>query len=130
MSVVNRLSLIVNQEDANGVNVINRTIGAIEYTGLVGQQTSGVLPTTGATTQNFPAGVTTVLQYYFKNTHATAFITVTWTHTTGASVVVQAVPPGGVVAFWNTLATSPAGITALSLQSDTANATFEQFIGG
>ncbi len=126
----NNLTLTLNQQDANGVNILNRLIGAVTYGGFIGQFVDGNLTTTNPTSQTFPSTLVTALQFYFKNTHATAVITVTWTHTTGASAVVQAVSPGGVLLFWNTAATSPIAITALSLQSDTANATFEYFLGG
>lgn len=127
----NNLSLVINQQDVNGVNILNRLIGAIEYAGVDGQFTVGSLTDTSAHSQTFPSMITTCLQYYIKNTSAGAqVITVTWTHTSGASAIVQALPPGSVLVFWDTAAASPAGITALSLQSDIANATFEQFIGG
>lgn len=126
----NALTLLLNQQDANGVSILNRTIGAISYAGGLGQFLVGDLEDTSAHSQAFPSTIATINQFYFKNTHATAVITVTWTHTTGASAVVQAVAPGGVIAFWNPVVTSPAGITALSLTSDTANATFEMFLGG
>lgn len=127
----NNLSLVVNQQDANGVNIVNRLVGAIAYSGVDGQFTIGSLTDTSAHTQTFPSMITTALQYYIKNTSSGAqVITVTWTHTGGSSAVVQALPPGSVLAFWCTASASPAGITALSLQSDVANATFEQYIGG
>jgi len=126
----NELTLLLHQEDVNGVAILNRVIGAISYAGGLGQFLVGDLEDTSAHSQTFPSTITTVEQFYFKNTHATAIITVTWTHTTGASAVVQAVAPGGVLAFWNPVVTSPTGITALSLQSDVANATFEMFLGG
>lgn len=127
----NNVSLILNQQDANGVNILNRLFGAIAYSGVDGQFTVGSLTDTSAHAQTFPSMITTVLQYFIKNTSPGAqVLTVTWTHTGGASAVVQALPPGSVLAFWCTAGASPAGITALSLQSDVAGATFEQFIGG
>jgi hypothetical protein len=127
---VNNITLLLNQQDSSGVNILNRSIGAISYSGILGEFLDGILLDASAHSQTFPSTITTALQFYFKNTHASAIITVTWTHTTGSSAVIQAVSPGGILVFWNTASTSPAGITALSLQSDTANATFEMFIGG
>lgn len=127
----NNLSLQLNQQDANGTAVINRLIGAVEYAGVDGQWTIGSLTDTSAHAQTFPSMITTVLQLYFKNTSSGAqVITITWTHTTGASAIVIALHPGSVISFWETLATSPAGITALSIQSDVTGATFEMFLGG
>lgn len=127
----NNLSLIVNQQDSSGVNIVNRLVGAIQYSGIDGQFTIGKLTSLVAQTQTFPSMITTVLQYYIKNTSTGAqVITVTWTRTTGASAVVISLPPGSSIAFWETASTSPAGITALSLQTDVVDATFEQFIGG
>lgn len=126
----NALTLLLHQEDVNGIAILNRTIGAISYGGGIGQFQIGDLEDTAAHSQTFPSTIATVNQFYFKNTHATAMITLTWTHTTGASCIPQVVPPGGIVSFWHPVTTSPAGITALSLTSDTANATFEMFLGG
>jgi hypothetical protein len=126
----NEMTLLLHQEDANGVAILNRVIGAISYAGGIGQFQIGDLEDTSAHSQTFPSTVSTVNQFYFKNTSTTQFITVTWTHTTGASCIPQAVPPGGILLFWNPVVTSPAGITALSLQADVASATFEMFLGG
>lgn len=129
---VNSLSLVLNQQDSAGANVLNRSIGAISYpSGIVGLFKKDKLLTTGATTQNIPAGITDVLQWYIKNTHATAIITITATPTGGASAIIGKLGPGEVkVPCWAPAAGSGLGFTAISLQSDTAGATFEQFIGG
>ena len=62
----NNLTLTLNQQDSGGVNILNRTIGAIGYAGLVGQFTDGLLSGTGATTFTLPT--TNVLQFLFLNT--------------------------------------------------------------
>lgn len=125
----NNLSLVVNQQDSAGVNVLNRTIGAISYAGLVGQWTDGLLVTINvAVTITLPTP--TVLQLYLKNTHASAIITVTWTPQGGASNISEKVAPGGILVFWNPVTNTTAGITALILNPDTANTTFDLFLGG
>jgi hypothetical protein len=126
----NNLSLIVNQQDTNGVNLLNRLVGAITFAGVDGQWTVGSFTDTSPHSQTFPSMITTVLQLYIKNTHATATLAVTWTPTTGAPILVQTLSPGGVISFWNTTSTSPIGITALSLQANTIGTTFEMFLGG
>lgn len=123
---VNRLLLTLRQEDLSGVPIINRQIGFTSYNGTVGVFTNAILTDTNAHSQTLPT--TNVLQFYFKNTHATATITLTWTPQGGSSNVVKAVGPGGIVSFWET--TTGSGITALSIQSNTSNATYEMFLGG
>jgi hypothetical protein len=129
MAITNNLSLVLNQQDASGVNILNRAIGAISYEGTVGQFKAGLLSDASEHQQTLPQGITTVFQYYFKNTHATAKITVAWTPAGGAKSTIQVVQPGGVIAFWYPVVTS-GGFTALYYTSDTASATFEDFIGG
>lgn len=121
----NNLSLIVNQQDANGVNILNRLIGAIAYAGVVGQYTDGLLSGTGATVFTLPT--TNILQFMFLNTHATANITLNTTGATGTALL--KVPPGGLVAIWNSTGASGAQ-TAITGTADVANATFSMFLGG
>lgn len=126
----NNISLVLNQQDINGVNILNRIIGATGYSsGNVGQLTEGNLTGTGSTSQTLPKS--TILQYLFVNTHATANITVSWTpESTTGSVIASKVGPSGILVLWQTTSGASGGITAVSLQSDTANATFQQFFGG
>lgn len=124
----NNLLLILQQLDAAGVPVLNRQVGPIEYAGTVGEPEIGTLTDTNAHAQTLPT--TNLLQLYFKNTHATAVITLTATPQGGASAVIAKVQPGGVFVNWCASTSATAGYTALSLQSDTANATFEMFLGG
>lgn len=121
----NNLTLTVNQQDSSGVNILNRVIGAIAYAGVVGQFTDGILTGTGATTFTVP--VTSVLQFFFYNTHATANITLNITGSTGTDLI--KVPPGGIVAIWNPTGASGA-MTAFTGTADVANATFQMFLGG
>lgn len=128
---VNALSLLLNQQDANGVNIINRSIGSISYSGSIGEIRKGTLTGTGEVQQTIsPLGLTTVLQYYFKNTHATAKITVTWTPTGGAKSAIDVIGPGGIIVMWSATSAGNVGFTALYYTSDTAGGTFEDFIGG
>lgn len=121
----NNLSLIVNQQDSNGVNILNRLIGAIPYAGIVGQFTDGLLAGTGATTFTVPT--TNVLQFLFLNTHAAANITLNITGATGTALI--KVPPGGIVTIWNPTGASGA-ITAVTGASDIASGTYSLFMGG
>jgi hypothetical protein len=126
----NNLSLVLNQQDSSGVNILNRSIGAISYDGSVGDFTKGKLTDTAEQQQTFPEGLSTALQFYFKNTHATAKVTVAWTPTGGAKSTIAIIGPGGVIALWGATSAGSVGFTALYYTSDTANATFEHFIGG
>ena len=126
----NNLSLVLNQQDSFGVNVLNRLMGATGYpSGTVGQFTEGNLTTTGATSQTLPKA--TILQYLFVNTHPTANVTVSWTpESATGSVIAGKVGPGGILALWQTTTGASGAITAVSLTSDTLNTTFAQFFGG
>ncbi len=124
----NNLTLLVQQTDTTGSPILNRRIGPVEYAGNVGVFTNGIYNDTSLHAQSLPT--TNVLQFYFKNTHATAVYTVTWTTQGGASVVAQNVQPGGVLVFWQPATSATAGITALSLTSDTSGGTYEMFLGG
>ena len=127
----NALSFLLNQQDSNGVSILNRSIGAISYAGTGGQFTEGILLTTGATVINFPVGITNALQVYFKNTHATANITLNWTPLAATgSVVAQKLTPGSALAMWQAASGSSGGITALTGTADVTNATFELYLGG
>lgn len=121
----NNLSLILNQQDSSGVNILNRLFGAIAYAGVAGQFTDGILTTTGATAFTVPTA--NILQFFFQNTHATANITLNTTGATGTGL--HKIPPGGVYVVWNSTGSSGA-ITSLTGTADVANATFQMFLGG
>jgi hypothetical protein len=125
----NNLSLIVNQQDSSGVNILNRLIGVIAFAGVAGEYINGILTTTGATVITLPTA--NVLQFAFHNTHATANITVNWTPTSATgSVIAAKVGPGGVLAMWMPTANSSGAITAVTGTADVANATYEVYMGG
>jgi len=124
----NNLTVLVNQQDVDGVNIVNRTIGAIEYAGLAGEFHKGILTDTSLHALDLPTA--NILQFYFKNTHATAVITITGTVQGGASQTITKVQPGAVFANWCASTSATAGFTALNVQSSIADATFEMFLGG
>lgn len=124
----NKFTLTVVQLDADNVNILNRTVGPISYAGSVGVFAKGTLVDTNPATQTLPTPI--ALQYYLKNTHVSAVITVTMTPQGSTSEIVHQVQPGGIFAFHDPVTSATAGVTAISLTSDTANTTFEQFIGG
>ena len=121
----NNLTLTLNQQDSGGVNILNRTIGAIGYAGIAGQYTDGLLTGTGATTFTLP--VANVLQFLFLNTSTAANITLNTTGATGTALI--KVPPGGLVVVWNSTGASGA-ITAITGTGDVASGTFSMFLGG
>lgn len=123
---VNNLTLVINRQDANGVNVENRTVGAISYSGQAGEFDVRQSPDTSSHSLDLPA--TTVYQVYIKNTDAAATLTITGTVSGGASQTICKLPPGAVFVYWT--ATGANGFTALSYQSDTSGSKFEMFLGG
>jgi len=125
----NNLSLVVNQQDSSGVNIINRSIGAISFAGVAGEFDKRTLAAdTNIHALDLPVAI--VLQFYFKNTHATANILITATVQGGASLVAARLPPGGVFVYWAPVTASNVGYTAISYTSDVASATAEMFLGG
>lgn len=128
----NNLSLVVQQQDVNGVNILNRSIGPVSYSGAVGQFTDGILLTTGATSIAFPVGLTNALQIYVKNTSATGNITINATPLSATgSVIIAKLGPGAIsVPLWSPVSGSSGGYSAMTGTADTTNCTCEIFIGG
>lgn len=125
-SSVNNLTLSINRQDSSGVNVENRTIGAISFSGVSGEFDIRQAPDTSSHALDLPT--TEVNQVYIHNTHASATLTITGTVTGGASQTVCKIAPGGVFVVWQPVAGK--GFSALAYQSDTSGATFEMFLGG
>lgn len=124
----NNMSFIVNQQDANGVNIINRTFTG-PYAGLAGQFIDGLLTTTGATAISLPTA--NALQMFIQNNGSTGFITVSWTPLAATgSVIAGKIGPSGFLGFSLCSSGSSQGISALSLTADTLNTPFSCFIGG
>lgn len=124
----NNLTLVINRQDANGVNVENRTVGAISYAGVAGELEIRSAPDTSSHSLDLPT--TLVLQVYIKNTHATANLKITGTPQGGASAVLVDLGPGDVFVVWCGGTSGTRGYTALSYQADTSGCTFEYFFGG
>ena len=122
----NNLSLTINQQDTNGVNILNRLFGPIAASATVGEFINGILTTTGATTITVPT--TNVTQFFFKNTHATAQINLNLTGATGTALI--RVAPGAVVAIWTPATGASGALTAITGTADIVNATYEFFAGG
>ena len=132
MSLVqNNASVLVNQQDGStSVNLVNRTSGQISYNGVAGEFDKRTLAN-DTSNHAFDLPATTVLQFYFKNTHATANITLIGTKSGGSSQTLAVVPPGGIFLYWSpTSSGTGVGFTALSYTSDLALATAEVFLGG
>lgn len=124
----NNLSLVLNQQDASGVNILQRTIGAVSYAGSVGEFIKGTLATSGAEAQTMP--IANVLQFYIKNTSAVAKITITATVQGGAALVAARLTPGGTFVNWQSTSGATVGYTAITLTGDVTGATYEAFYGG
>lgn len=131
MSLVkNSVSLLVNQQDGNtGVNTVNRPSGVISYDGVAGEFDKRTLAN-DTSNHAFDLPASPVLQFYFKNTHATAKILITGTIQGGSSQLIARLGPGAVFCYWEAATATTVGFTALSYTSDVALATCEMFIGG
>ena len=128
----NTLQLNVTQQDINGVNILNRIIGPVTYSGAVGQFTEGNLAGTGATVFSFPVGLTNALQFAIMNTSATGNITVNATPLSATgSVIIAKLGPGALsVPLWSPVSGSSGGYSAITGTADTSGCTFQCFIGG
>lgn len=124
----NNLSLVLNQQDSSGVNILNRLIGAIQYAGSVGHFFNGNLPNTNSLSLALPT--TNCLQFLLYNADTVAVITVTATIQGGSSQTVAKVQPGGILVYWTPVTSATAGFTAISIQSDVSDADFHCFLGG
>lgn len=123
---VNNLTLVINRQDASGVNVESRTVGAISFSGSAGEFDIRQAPDNAQHTLDLPT--TQVNQVYFKNTHATALLTIVGTVNGGSSQTMAVLEPGGVLVVWQ--ATTGKGYTDLKYTCDTSGGTFEMFLGG
>ena len=129
MAIQNSLTITIQQLDATSSRIVNRPFTVTDTLATVGEFRSGTLIDTNQTTISLP--IAQPRQILFKDTHASAKITVVWTPNAGAEVTVCKVGPGGVIALWDpTAAASGIGISTLKLTSDVANATYELYIGG
>lgn len=129
MSIQNNLSITLQELDVNGQVTTRRVFTVSDTAAVVGEFRSGVLVDTNQVTITVPT--TQPRQILFKNTHASAKITVVWTPYGGAEATINKVGPGGIIALWDaTAAATGIGVSSLKLTSDTNNATYELFIGG
>lgn len=128
----NNLSLMIQQQDISGVNIINRIVGVVGYSGAVGQFTDGILTGTGATNIPFPTGLTNALQVYIINTSATGNITINATplSATGSVIVAKLAPGALSIPLWTPVSGSSGGYSAMTGTADLPNCTFQCFIGG
>lgn len=125
----NSVTVVVNQQDASGINILNRVIGAISQSGVAGQFTDGILTTTGATSITVPT--TNIYTVVLQNTASTGNITVSWTPLAATgSVIAGKIQPGGALVLANPVSGASGAITALSLTSDLVNVTYQLFLGG
>jgi len=126
----NILSVGVRQQDSAGTDIIQGAPRTVTFTfaGSAGQYTESINITTAGVTITLP--ISPCLQLYIKNLDASNYITVTWTPAGGGSNVVKAIRPGGFIAFSDLDTAGTAGITALTLQANTAACKAEMFLGG
>jgi hypothetical protein len=124
----NNITVVVNQQDADGVDILKRVIGALGYAGAAGEFDTRTAPDTNQHTLDLP--ITTVRQLLIHNTHASGILTIVGTPTGGASVTLAKLGPGDLMIVWTTTAFSDAGYSDLKYTADTLSTTFEMFLGG
>ena len=127
----NNLTLVINQQDTNGVSILNRTIGAISFAGTVGQFSNGIL-ITGATTLSGTGSLPTanIYQFLFQNNHASSIVTITATKQGGTGAIVDLVGPSGVFAIWGQTSGSTEGYTSITLNPSVSGTPYHMFLGG
>jgi hypothetical protein len=125
----NNITVTLKQLDTSDQLLARRDYTASDTAPTVGEFRAGYLTDTSQATISLP--FTTIRQLLFKNTHATAKITVVFTPNGGAEATINKVGPGGTLILWDgTAAVTGLGITSLKLTSDTAGGTYELFLGG
>lgn len=123
---VNSLTLLLNRQDSSGVNVENRTVGAISFSADSGEFDVRKAPDTSQHTLDLPS--TTVANVYIKNTHTSGILTIVGTVSGGSSQTICKLGPGEVFVKWGVATTY--GFTDLKYTADTTGTTFEFFLGG
>lgn len=127
----NVLTVELQQLDDNGAVLARTKFDVAETDPDAFEFRSGILTDTNEATISFVGVVAQVRQVLFKNTHASAKITVKWTPYGGAEATINKVGPGGCLVLWDdTAAATGIGISGMKLTSDVANATFLLGIGG
>ncbi len=124
----NILTATIQQLDNTAQQVLRRQVTVTDSAPTVGEWNVGNLPTTTPTVIALP--IAQVRQLVIRNIHASAKMTVTWTPTGGASATVLVLGPSDVVGFWHQTTGTSYGVSALTLQSDTANTPYELYLGG
>jgi len=124
----NILTTSLQQLDSVGQTMSRRVSTFTDTTPVAGDFRSAVLIDTSELTVTLPTAQ--VRQCFFRNTHASAKITTKWTPNGGVSATILIVGPGDGVMFWHQAAGSTYGFSQLKITSDTANATYELFLGG
>lgn len=123
----NNLTLQLNQQDTNGVNILNRVFGAIAFAGTVGQFTDGLL-VTGATAFTLPTA--NIYQFLFYNAHASSIVTINATKQGGTGSVIDLVGPSGVLVIWGSTSGSTEGFTAITGNPSVSGTPYYMFLGG
>lgn len=125
----NILTATIKQLDASGVTLATRIATMTDSAPVVGDfRGLGVLIDTSQATIGLPTAQ--VRQVFLRNTHASALITVVWTPNGGAQATIIILGPGDGIGFWHQSTGATKGISSLKLTSDTANATYELYLGG
>ena len=123
----NNLTLVLNQQDTNGVNILNRVFGAVSFAGTVGQFTDGLL-VTGATAFTLPT--TNIYQFLFYNAHASSIVTINGTKQGGTGAILGLVGPSGVLAYWGSTSGSTEGYTNITGTPTVSGTPYFMFLGG
>lgn len=124
----NNLTVTIQQQDSDGVDVFKRVIGVIGYAGVAGEIDTRKAPDTSQHTLDLPT--TTVRQILLYNTDADAILTLVGTPSGGAEATLCKLGPGDIYIYWAPSEASGSGFSSLKLTSDTSASTYQMFLGG
>jgi hypothetical protein len=125
----NNITLLVNQQDSDGVDIIKRVIGALGYAGVAGEFDTRKAPDTSIHTLDLPT--TTVLQVVIHNLDTTYVLDIDGTRNGQSTQHVATLSPGGVFVYWATVSGGTGvGFTELKLTAGVTNQAYEMFLGG
>lgn len=124
----NNLTVTIQQQDVDGVDIFKRVIGVIGYAGVAGEIDTRKAPDTSQHTLDLPT--TTVRQILFYNIDDAAIITLVGTPSGGAEATLAKLGPGDIFIYWAPSEASGSGFSSLKYTSDTSSAPFQMFLGG
>lgn len=128
-NVTSNVTVTVAAQDVTTAQPVTRQF-SLAYAGKTGDFSTYMELTTPASDYVIPMNVSPALVVMVRNLSGTAKITVKMTRQGGAEVTAFVLDPGACFVLANITTSASAGITSLKLNSDTASAPIEYYIGG